>query len=168
MKQLIAKTQNALAKIKGFVSTGPTYRIANLEKNTQDEYVATIQLIGKNITFTAKPEDILANDAMTEQFGPKDVRTLTYLGYLGINSPQYKILAQHLSEDTDKMLFAVKKKGSAEIEVKTAAEISSNKELIKSLNQEDAHLVGHTTEMESVMDEKVMKQRLLDEMRGGE
>jgi hypothetical protein len=166
MKQLVTKTKGALSQIKDFVSSGPTYRVANIEKDTNDEYIATIQIIGKNITFTAKPEEILADDLMTERFAPRDLRTLTYLGYLGMNSPKYKILAKRLSEDTDKMLFAIKKKGAAEIEVKTAVEISTNPEILKSLNQEDAHMVGHTTAMEHMVDEKAMKQRLLSQAKG--
>jgi hypothetical protein len=156
MKELAAlqKPQSILSKLKGVMLRGPTYRIANLEKDTNGDYVATIQIIGKNITFTTKPEEILADDDMTDQFAPRDVRTLTYLGYLGINSPKYKILAKRLSEYNDKMLFAVRKKGSTEIEVKTAVEISTNKELLKNLNQEDAHMVGHTTAMEQMQDEK--------------
>jgi hypothetical protein len=165
MKQLMIKTKGALLQFKSMMSSGPTYRVANIEKDTHDEYIATIQIIGKNITFTAKPEEILADDGMTDQFAPRDVRTLTYLGYLGMNSPKYKILAKRLSEESDKMLFAVKKKGSAEIEVKTAVEISTNPDILKSLNQEDAHMVGHTTAMEHMVDEKAMKQKLLAEAR---
>ena len=165
MKQLVTKTKSALSQVKTILSSSPSYRVANIEKDTQDQYLATIQVIGKNITFTAKPEDVLADDTMTDRFSPRDVRTLTYLGYLGINSPKYQILAKRLSEDTDKMLFAVKKKGSAEIAVKTAAEISTNQELLKSLNQEDAHMVGHRTAMEQMVEERAIKQRLIEEAK---
>ena len=93
------------------------------------------------------------------------MRTLTYLGYLGINSPKYKILAQRLSEDNDKTLFAVLKKGGTQVEVKTAAEISSNKEILKSLDQEDAHRVGHTAAMENILDEKRQKALALEKAK---
>ncbi len=163
MKKLVAKTKGALSHVKNMVSSGPIYRVANIEKDTQDEYIATIQMVGKTITFTVKPEEILADDSMTDKFSPRDIRTLTYLGYLGINSPKYQILAKRLAEDTDRMLFAIKKKGSSTIEVKTAAEISVNKEMLKNLNQEDAHMVGHTTATENMVEEKEIKRKLLSE-----
>jgi len=73
--------------------------------------MVTIKVINKNISFTIKPDEILAKDSMVDLFSPRDVRTLTYLGYLGINSPKYKILARRLSENNDKTIFALQKRG---------------------------------------------------------
>ena len=121
----------------------PGYRVVNIEKDKQGDYYAIIQIIGKGATFKMKPEEILANDKTTNQFSPCDIRTLTYLGYLGINAPKYTILAKKLSQDNDNMIFAVKKKGAENIIMKTASEISSDDEILKSLNQKDAHEVGY-------------------------
>lgn len=74
-----------------------------------------IQIIGKATTFVAKPEELLMDDAIVDLFSPRDVRNLTYLGYLGINGPKYKILAQKLSEQADQTLFAILKKGEKNI-----------------------------------------------------
>src|SRR3990167_10631970 len=89
----------------------PSYRVVRIEKDEQEHYCVVIQIIGKSTTFISKPEELLMNDEIINLFSPRDVRNLTYLGYLGLNGPQYKILAQKLSEEADQTLFAVIKKG---------------------------------------------------------
>lgn len=56
------------------------------------------------------------------QIGLTNLLKHNYLGYLGINSPKYKILAQRISEDNN-IIFAIKKKGDKNIYTKTANEI---------------------------------------------
>lgn len=137
----------------------PTHRVVHIEQNKTGDYQATVQVIGKGSTFKIKPETILADDRMTNQFSPCDIRTLTYLGYLGINSPKYKILARQLSETSDKMIFSIQKKGSDEVSNKTADEISTDAEILKSLDQKDAHDVGYARATEQNLAEE--KQKLL-------
>ena len=153
LNELNKETQNA------------TYRVVNIEEDSKHEYQATIQVVGKNATFKMKPEEILADDRMTNQFAPCDIRTLTYLGYLGINSPKYKILAKRLSEENDKMVFAVQKKGSSKIETKTADQISTDEEILKSIDQKDAHMVGYTVATEQTLAEEKQKLRLVAQKR---
>ena len=74
----------------------PCYRIADINTSIANEPSVTIQMIGKNITFKIAPETLLADNKLVNCFSPTDIRTLTYLGYLGINSPKYKILAKLL------------------------------------------------------------------------
>jgi len=124
-----------------------------------------IQVVGKSTTFKMQPEKILADDTMTNQFSPCDVRTLTYLGYLGINSPKYKILAKKLSEDNDKMIFAVHEKGSNKVETKTADQITADTEILKSLDQQDAHMVGYTVATEQTLSEEKLKLAALAQMK---
>ncbi|OGT05833.1 MAG: hypothetical protein A2103_01045 [Gammaproteobacteria bacterium GWF2_41_13] len=138
----------------------PVYRIASIEKEKQGDYEITIQLIGKSTVFKMKPEEILANDGMTDQFSPRDVRTLTYLGYLDINSPKYRILAKKLSEKDNRMLFALHKKGDKTLHFKTAIEISQNKEILKQIDQHDAHMVGYMVASEAMLEEKKLKKKL--------
>jgi hypothetical protein len=105
--------KNFIEKIKNFIQFiknehekevyRPRYKLIEImEKN--DEYVVVLKLVNKGITLNMKPEEILANDELVDYFSPKDIRTLTYLGYLGINGPKYKILAKQLSEN-DKVSF---------------------------------------------------------------
>src|SRR5262245_15657190 len=75
----------------------PAFRLIEIQKNESDEYIVMVQVINKNLTFHSKPEEILAKDDLVDQFSPRDIRTLTYLGYLEINSPKYTILAKRLS-----------------------------------------------------------------------
>jgi hypothetical protein len=143
----------------------PFYRIGSIEKNKQGDYEIVIQLIGKAMTFKMKPEEILADDSMTDKFSPLDVRALTYLGYLEINSPKYKILAKKLSEANDQMLFALRKKGDKTLQFKTAAEISQDKEILKQIDQQDAHMVGFTAASEAIITEKSEKEKLLKQIQ---
>jgi len=145
----------------------PTYRIVEVTKMDDKEYIITIQIINKSATFRMKPEEILSKDSLVDQFSPRDIRTLTYLGYLGINSPKFKILAQRLSENNDNTLFAIKEKGQKNVILKTASELASQTEMISNLDAKDAHTVGYTLASDSIMLEKKQKEILLKELEKG-
>ena len=136
-------------------------RIVEIEQDKHENYIASIQLTNKSQIIKMKPEEVLADDELTNCFSPIDVRALTYLGYLGMNSPKYKILAQRLSETDNRFVFAIKQKGSNKPITKTADEISSDAELLASLDQKDAHMVGYTTASERACIEKEQMKKLL-------
>jgi hypothetical protein len=135
----------------------PSYRVAEIFQDEEGDYFVQVQIISKSLAFKARPEELLAKDNIVDQFSPRDVRTLTYLGYLGINSPKFKILAQRLSESNDKLIFAIKKRGHDKLITKTADEIVKEKEILESLRPKDAHLVGYTFATENVLEEKRQK-----------
>ena len=132
----------------------PSYRVTEIFQDDEGDYMVQVQIISKSLAFKARPEELLAKDDIVDQFSPRDVRTLTYLGYLGINSPKFKILAKRLSENNDKLIFALKKKGDKKLIIKTADEIVKEKEILDNLKAEDAHLVGYTFATENVLKEK--------------
>jgi hypothetical protein len=146
-----------LSKKEGYV---PAYRVTEILQDSEGDYVVQVQIINKSLGFKAKPEEILAKDSLVDQFSPRDIRTLTYLGYLGVNSPKYKILAKRLSEHNDKLIFAMKKKGEDKIIVKTADEIMQEKEIIENLHPKDANIVGYTFATENVISEKTKKSNM--------
>jgi hypothetical protein len=137
------------------------FRVTTIEQDDNGDYSINAQIINKNMFVKMKPEEILADDELTNSFSPLDVRTLTYLGYLGLNSPQYKILAQRLSEKDNRLVFAIKEKGKKKPIIKTADEISTDEELLGSLDQKDAHMVGFTAANESAIIEKQQRKTLL-------
>lgn len=151
----ILKLLSDLQKSKSFT---PAYRIVEITQTETDEHIVTIQIINKSVVFQTKPEEILSNDNLVDLFSPRDVRALTYLGYLSLNNPKYKILAQRLSEENDKVLFALRKRGEKKVVVKTADEILNEKEILNNLNAQDAHTVGYTVASESVINEKKLKE----------
>ena len=105
----------------------------------------------------------MANDHLVDQFSPRDIRALTYLGYLGVNGPKYKILAKKLSEN-EKITFVLKKKGEKKVFFKTADQIISETDIIPNLNSEDAKTIGYTVALEIVTNEKLQKETLLKEI----
>ena len=58
------------------------------------------------------------------------------------------------------MLFAIHKKGEKKSCIKTAEEISQNKEILKQIDQHDAHLIGFVTASESILKEKLDKEKI--------
>lgn len=144
----------------------PMYRLVEICEG-DDEYTVLIQMINKNVTFSAKPEELLVNDALVDQFSPRDVRSLTYLGYLGINNPKYKILAQRLSQN-DKTIFVLKKKGEKKAVLKTADQIMQETSIILSMNPQDAKIIGYAVAAEAMIEEKQQKQALLLNADGSE
>ncbi|OGT30990.1 MAG: hypothetical protein A3E87_06140 [Gammaproteobacteria bacterium RIFCSPHIGHO2_12_FULL_35_23] len=149
-------------KINVFI---PTHRLIAVFEDTNGEYIAKIQIINKNLAFNAKPEEILAKDEYVNRFSPCDIRALTYLGYLGINSPKYKILAKQLSENDEKLIFALRKKGDTKVVTRTADEIINEKDILKNLNPNDAHVVGYTLACESIKAEKKQKEEALEQFK---
>lgn len=143
----------------------PGYRVASIEKDTHGDYEIVVQLIGKSTIFKIKPEEILADDKMTDQFSPRDVRTLTYLGYLDLNSPKYRILAKKLSEKDNRMLFALHKKGEKNLHIKTASEISQDKEILTQIDQQDAHMIGYMAASEVISQESEVKKIILEKTK---
>lgn len=140
----------------------PLYKVVDILE-TDGQHLAVIKILNKKVTFNATPEEILANDNLVDQFSPRDIRALTYLGYLGINSPKYRILARKLSQN-EKINFILQKKGEKKVIVKTAAEIVSESSLINSMNPEDAKTVGYTIATETISEEKKQKESLLKEV----
>ncbi|MFT3741532.1 MAG: hypothetical protein QM752_02495 [Gammaproteobacteria bacterium] len=127
----------------------------------KDEYFALIKLIKRNIIFRMKPEEILSKDSLVDKFSSIDIRTLTYLGYLEINKPAYKILEKKLSLDNDKIIFTLGKKNSKKIITKTADQIFREKDIVLNLNSEDSRIIGYTIASESILAENHQKETIL-------
>lgn len=111
--------------------------------NEGDTYTVHIQLVNSSKTFFMKPEEILADDELVTQFSPLDVRTLTYLGYLGINGPKYKVLAQRIAEQGD-LVFVIKQKGNNDVILKTSKEIINDINLLKNMSSMDISSVAYS------------------------
>ena len=150
--QLVKQAIKNPSTVKVFT---PCYRIVEIFQE-DDEYTVLMQVINKSVTFHAKPDKLLADDDFVNGLSPTDVRTLTYLGYLTINQPQYKILAQKLSaKDGD--LFVVKKRGENKPILKTATEVNREVDMVSQMSAKDAKLVGYTLAMSDVVREKMEK-----------
>jgi hypothetical protein len=156
-KNIITKITAFIKLVKQANTYTPTHRLADITQETPDEFTVTIQVINKNIIFTAKPEEILANDDMVDKFSPRDIRALTYLGYLGINSPKYKILAKRFCDSDSKFSFAIKHKNDSKVSFKTADQIMREKDILSSLSPNDASLVGYSVGSQAHIDEQEQK-----------
>jgi len=131
------------------------YKLVDIEENKNGKTILTIQVTGKAITFKSTPQEILADDKVTECFSSKDIRTITYYACQTLNKPKNKIVIKKFCEKLNKMVFGVKNIDKDNISEKTAKEISLDKNLIKNLSPEEAHMVGFTSAGEQASDEKV-------------
>lgn len=141
------------------------YRIISINQDNEGNYVAEIQVVNKGHIFKMSPEEILANDEMTDRFSQRDIRTLTYLGYLGINAPKYAILAQRLSATDNKLIFAIKERGQKKALIRTVEQITSDTKSIAEFDQKDAHLIGYTAAVNSFYLEKKQKEAILNALK---
>ncbi|MCE3268673.1 MAG: hypothetical protein K0R49_925 [Burkholderiales bacterium] len=160
----IKRAFRLLRKINISEAYRPRYRLLEIFKEEDDKFTALIQLINKNVTFYAKPEDILADDKFVDSLSPRDVRTLTYLGYLEINQPTYKLLAQRFTENNSN-IFVVKKRGDNKPLIKTAAEINQEAEILLNMSAHDARAIGYalaTSEINQEKEEKNIIKRELE------
>ncbi len=119
----------------------PYYRVIEVI-NENDDYSVKIQIINTSKFFIMKPEEILENDKLVNKFSPMDVRTLTYLGYLGINSPKYKVLAQRIA-DQGELIFVIKQKGSNDVILKTSKEVIEDINLLKNMSAVDVSSIAY-------------------------
>lgn len=138
-----------------------SYRVLSIEQDENDNYFAVIQIRNKKEIFRMRPEEILSNDHMTDSFSQRDIRALTYLGYLGVNSPRYKILAKRLSENDTKLIFAIQERGKDKPIIKSAHEISTDEKIITGLHQKDAHMIGYVAATEQILEEEEQKNNIL-------
>lgn len=148
-----------LRTINSNKSYSPRYRVLEVFKNDEDKYTALIQIVNKNLTFHAKPEEILADDSFVDYLSPRDVRTLTYLGYLELNQPEYKLLAQRLSTSNSD-IFVVKKRGTKKPIIKTTAEITRETEVLSSMSPSDAKAIGYALAVSELNQEKREKDEI--------
>lgn len=130
-----------------------SHRIVGYEKNEVGRHEVLIQLIGKNVTFKIFPEDILADDSMTELFSKKDIRNLTYLACENLKEPKQLIVGQKFKRKANKFFFKLKHGKTGEEIEKSAEEISVDEDLINSMHPRDAHVIGFVTANEQIKKE---------------
>jgi hypothetical protein len=95
----------------------------------------------------------MADDNLLESFSRKDIRLLTYLACEDIKEPTHEILEQKFIRNMNKFFFKLKHGKTGEEMEKSAEEISTNPELIKSLSPEDAHKIGYVTANQMIKSE---------------
>lgn len=134
---------------------GVTCRMLDHSKNEKGICELLVQMIGKNIEFKTTPEAILADDAFTDCFSQRDIRTITYLAHGNIKRPQYEILGQKFVRGLNKFFFRLRdNKTGTELD-KSAEEISGNVNLLGSLDSQDAHKIGYVTANEQAKNERI-------------
>lgn len=128
-------------------------RIVEVKKNNTGYTSLIIQVIGKASIFECSPVEIVKNDTLLESFSKKEIRLITYLASQEIKKPTYKIYVQEFCNKINKFIFKLGRYGIDKPIIKTANQISLDKELIKNLSSEDAHLIGYTTGVEQILNE---------------
>lgn len=136
----LIKYFNELRKLNGYI---PSLRVIEIIKD-EENFKVKVQMINSFKVYYDVPEKILESDEYINKFSPTDVRTLTYLGYLGINSPKYKLLAQRMIETGD-VVFVIKQKGQKNMILKTAKELFKEKEFINNMSAVDASSVTYAS-----------------------
>ncbi len=173
MAKSIKKIMNYIHEIKLSMTQEvykPRLRVIEISKTESNEFVAIIQIINKSVAFDVYPEEILEDDSFVDMFSPRDVRTLTYLGYMGINSPKYTILAKHLSQENNKimkdhsqmltLLIKIKKNMEQLIDLSIILK-STEKDIIQNMCPVDSHEVGYLAATENSAEDFKQKNAVL-------
>lgn len=113
------------------------YRIVEVKLSSSGQYKLNIQIIGKSTVVECTPEEIAADDRMLEGFSKKDIRAITYFACKQCKTPNYKIIMQEFCNSFNKILFKLKGHDSEEIILKTASQITLDKNIINGLSPED-------------------------------
>lgn len=137
------------------------YRIVHINEKG-GKCILDVQIVGKNIVFKASPEELAGDDKMMNCFSRQDVRTITFFACQEIKKPKYSLLLKEFCGKLNKMIFSLGSRDKAEKIYRTAEEISSDEELLNSLSQKEAHLVGFMTATEKAAQDQEEKQKLHD------
>lgn len=123
------------------------YRIADINSSLPNKVTIIVQFIGKSTFFHCTPEEIVADDKFLEGFSKKDIRTIIYFAHQETKNPKYKIISQDFCDERNKLLFKLKCLENDKVLLKTAGEISLDKNIIDNLSQEDicnvSFMAGH-------------------------
>jgi hypothetical protein len=149
-------------KIKNSHSEMAIYKLIEVKENKNDGVVLVVQLNGTATIFQTTPEEVLADDALTEKFSSKDIRSITYHACQHMAKPKSRIALKRFCQKLNKIVFGIKHFNKEQIEEKTAKDISLDKNLINNLSSEDAHLIGFMTANEdqiNINQEKALLQK---------
>lgn len=136
------------------------YRVLKIIRTPDDTLSLRIQIIGTAKILHWSPQQIVTDDQILEGFSKKDIRTITYYACEELKKPKCKVMSHSFSNKLNKIIFLIKKLGSSKFIEKTAADISSDKEMINQLTPEDAHRVGYLCGSEAVDEEKEMLKKI--------
>ncbi len=162
-RSIVAYFTRLLRQFRKVQQKRDIFRIVDMEQGRGGKYKLVVQIVGKNITYKITPEEILADDKMLEGFSRQDVRNLTYLACqikAEPNAPKSRILVQEFCDNYNRMMFSISRPDDEAVVMKSASEISLDKDLLAELSQEDAHMVGYTTATEQMLEEQKLKERL--------
>tara|TARA_R110002167_G_scaffold93474_7_gene250499 strand:- start:8286 stop:8786 length:501 start_codon:yes stop_codon:yes gene_type:complete len=159
---MLKKIKDVLNDTVGAKTYTPKYKLEEIYEVNREYWVKVIEvgmapiMLGKRTPKDLYPNDILADDDLTSLFHPLDVRSLTYLGYVNMNAPEFEIIREKTNEGNDR-IFIVSVKGKSDCEIKTSYEIQSPN-IVKKLNTQDAYRVGElSNQMESKEELELIK-----------
>lgn len=119
------------------------FRIEKIQKKEDDLIVLKINVVGKNVIFTATPKELAASNEMLDRFSRGDVRTIIYLACRGMEKPTNKLLSYDICEKTNNLIFNIENIENREVLKLNASQLVFDKTLIKSLDTEDAFMLGY-------------------------
>ena len=125
---------------------GETLRIVDIKKNSLNEHVAIIQVIGKNTVFKKEVKNIVNDNIELKEFSHTDVRSICYYTFLDLFAPKFKIAKNNLG--SGKPYFEILKKGKKAKIKMNPVEVFNDKKILCSLSPEDAYIVGYMTKEE--------------------
>lgn len=131
------------------------YRVFEVKQSSFGQHKLAIQVIGKSIVVECTPQEIAENDQMLEGFSKKDIRVITYFACEQNKKPRYKIIMQEFCDAFNKILFKLKNRDSDEIILKTAGQISLDKNLLNNLSQEDVCSISYAAGYEQSFLERI-------------
>lgn len=128
------------------LQAGNIYRIADIKILPSGLSKIIVQVVGKSAFIEFTPKEIVADDALLEGFSKKDIRTITYFACTQTKKPQYRIVMQEFCDQLNEIIFTLKKQGEDKnLVVRTAHQITQDKDLISNLSCEDIQSISYSS-----------------------
>lgn len=140
---IVRQAKDILSQYKEQHQQSTIYRIIEIEQLLSGKYKIIAQIIGKSTLIECTPQELVVDNKMLEGFSKRDIRTITYFACEPAKKPKYKIVMQEFCGQLNKVLFKLKFQNQNEPIVKTATQITMDKDLINDLSCEDVQSISY-------------------------
>lgn len=141
------------------------YKLLEVERcNKTNQVKLHVQVCLKNIFLVFKPEELVSNENVLCCFSPLDVKQITTIALQEATQeesskvqrvPQYKIIFHYYSKKDKKEMIVLSYKGKDERIIKSAQEISRDKNILTELDAVDANRIGYAAGYEQGLNSEV-------------
>lgn len=119
------------------------YQLVNVYDCKKTGFTKAVIKLSERHTIEKKIEDVMSDDNLLEGLDHKTIRTLTYIATVERLKPEYAVVAQRTTNQTDEYILELRSIKGTEMIVKSATALSKDGDLIAKLHPAEANRIGY-------------------------